>query len=157
MHTAETALPLLKVRIFYLIKPPEFQGFRRWFVGSFATRAHGSNQALGKSNNHHRGHQKRLDAHIHEPGDRSGCIIGVKRAQYPVAGKGCLDGYIGGFRVTDLTHHNHVGVLAQDGSQPAGKSHAGLTIQLDLADLLYPILHRIFHRNNIDVRLINFL
>ena len=110
---------------------------------------------MGKGDQHHRGHQKRFNAHIHKAGDGTGRIVGVDGAQDPVSGQGCLHGDVGCLAIPDLPYHDDIGVLAQNGAQAARKRHPGLAVQLDLADFFNAVLHRIFDRYNIDVRLID--
>ena len=59
--------------------------------------------------------------------------------------------------VPDLTHHDHVRVLAQDGTQAACKGHPGPLVELDLADFFDTVFHRIFQGDDIDVRGVDLL
>src|SRR5437870_3978173 len=69
-----------------------------------------------------------------------------------MAGESCLDSKVGGFAVANLTHHNDVRVLAQQGTQTRGKGHPGLRVNLGLVDPAHPVLHRVFDCGNINTR-----
>jgi len=132
-----------------------FIGLFRRRIGLLAVRTDRPHQTLGEGNQQHRRHQKRLDAHVDESRNRARRVVGVDRAQHPVAGLGGLNGNGGRFRVADFAHHDGIRILAQNGPQPARKGHPGLAIQLNLADVVDPVFHRILERHDIDVRLID--
>ena len=61
--------------------------------------------------------QKRRHAHVAQPRDRAGRVVGVQRAEHHVAGERGLHGDLGRFQVADLADQDLVGVLPQDGPQ----------------------------------------
>ena len=56
---------------------------------------------------------------------------------------------LGGVAVADFSHHDHVGILAQDGPQPAGKAQVGARVDLHLADAVQRILDRVLDRHDV--------
>ena len=79
----------------------------------------------------------------------------MQGAQHAVSGQCSLHGNGGGFRIPDLADHDDIRILAQNRAQTAGKGHAGLAVELDLANFFDTVLHRVFHRDDIDVRLVD--
>ena len=72
-----------------------------------------------------------------------------------VACEASLDGDLGGLEVADLSHQDHVGILAQDRAQPRGKREADLRLDLDLADSSEPDFHRVFDGDDVLVRIVD--
>src|ERR1017187_10746987 len=66
-----------------------------------------------------------------------------------MAGQGGLDRDFRGFAVADFADHDHVGVLAQNRTQTAGKRQLDLRIHLHLADAAELVLDRILDRNDV--------
>jgi hypothetical protein len=58
---------------------------------------------------------ERRNAHVAHARQRGGRIVGVQGGQHQVAGLRGLDGDVGRFQVADFTHHDDVGILAQEG------------------------------------------
>ncbi len=58
----------------------------------------------------------------------------MQRRQHEVTGLGGLDGDLGGFEVTNLTHHDHVRILPQERFQRGRESQPDLGIDVDLVD-----------------------
>ncbi len=117
-----------------------------------AMRAQATHQALG----HHRldraGHQERLDAHVGQPRIGTGGVVGVQRAEHQVTGQRRLDGVLGRLQVADFTDQHHVRVVTQDAAQRAGERQPDLRMHLNLVDALQLVFHRIFGRDDLDVR-----
>ena len=57
--------------------------------------------------------------------------------------------------VANFAHQNDVRVLAHNGPQAAGKGQVDLGIDLDLADSLELVFHRIFDGDDIDFRFVD--
>ena len=66
-----------------------------------------------------------------------------------MTGDGGPHGDGGRLAVPDLTHGDDVRVLTQDGSQAAGEGHAGLFVDLALADAGDVIFHRVLERDDV--------
>ena len=66
-----------------------------------------------------------------------------------MTGEARLHGDLRGFKVTDLTDHDHVRVLSEDGAQTAGKAHIYAGIHLRLTNAVEVILDGIFHRHDV--------
>ena len=103
--------------------------------GGDALRAQAAHQALRQHAEQARTQQKRLDAHIGQPGDGAGRVVGVQGGQHQVAGERGLDGDLRGLEVADLADHDHVRVLAQDGAQGLGEAEVDLGVDLGLAEI----------------------
>src|SRR5256884_2812856 len=86
----------------------------------------------------------RLDTHVDEAADDVGHVVGVDGGKNEVAGERRLNGDLGGFLVADFAHHDLVGVVAQDGAQPARESEALFLVDRNLRDAAELILDRIF-------------
>ena len=56
---------------------------------------------------------------------------------------------IGGFQVANLAHHDHIGILSQEGAQCGGESQSGFFIDVDLVYARQINLRRIFRSGNI--------
>jgi len=57
-----------------------------------------------------------------------------------VTRQGRLDGDLGRLRVADLADHDLVGVMTEDGPQPAGEGQALLLVDRDLGDAVDLVL-----------------
>ena len=51
-----------------------------------------------------------------------------------VTGQTRLNRYFGGFQIPDLTNHDDIRILTENGTQPAGKGHVYLGVYLGLAN-----------------------
>src|SRR5690606_15717002 len=56
---------------------------------------------------------------------------------------------LGRFQVTDLTHHDHVRVLAKEGAQRLGKVQTLLGVDVHLVDTFQVDFDRVFGRGNV--------
>ena len=88
-------------------------------------------------------HEIRLDAHVHEPRQRAGGVVGVQGGKNHVAGERCLHGDLRGFLVADFADEHDVGIVAQNRAQPAAESQPGFFRNLDLVDPLELVFDRI--------------
>jgi hypothetical protein len=78
----------------------------------------------------------------------------VQGREDQVAGQGRLHGDVGGLLVADLADQDHVRVLAHDGAQPAGEGEIDLGVDLDLADPLHLVFHRVLDGDDVDARVL---
>lgn len=62
-----------------------------------------------------------------------------------------LDGDLGGFQVTRLSHQDFVRILTEKRPEGAGKGQTDAFIGRDLDDSLQLVLHRILHRQDFGV------
>jgi len=73
-----------------------------------AVRADQPHQPL-REHRHQRGRDEIVfHAHVGEPGDGAGRVVGVQRGEHQVAGEGRADGDVGRLAVADFTHLDHV-------------------------------------------------
>ena len=82
--------------------------------------------------------QAGVDAHVLEPRDRAGGVLGVERAEHHVPGHRGLEGDVGRLFVADLADEDHVGVGAEDRAEAAGERQAGPRVDLDLVGVRAP-------------------
>ena len=75
--------------------------------------------------------------------------VGVQRGEHQVAGEAGLHRDLRRLEVTDLTDHDHIGVLAQDRAQAARESHLDFGVDLGLADAVDVVLDRILDRHDV--------
>src|SRR5690606_285584 len=90
------------------------------------------------------------NADFQQTGHGGGGAVGMQGAEYQVAGQGTFGGHQGGFLVADFAHHDYIRVVAQDVSQRAGEGVADLRLDLDLADAVDLVFHRVFHGDDVD-------
>ena len=92
-----------------------------------------ANQTLRQYAQQRRTQKERLNAHVGQSCDGTGGIVGVQRGQNQMTGHGGLNGNLCGFKIANLTNHDDVRVLPEDGSQGFGKGQIYLGIDLCLA------------------------
>ncbi|MNU95636.1 hypothetical protein D3C71_856580 [compost metagenome] len=68
-----------------------------------------------------------------------------------------LDRNFCGFAIAHFPDHDHIRILAEKGSQHLRKGQPDLGLDLHLVEPLQPVLHRIFHRQNLEVLALQFL
>ena len=95
------------------------------------------------------GDQKRRDAHIAQPRDRAGGVVGVQRAEHRVPGERRLHGNFGRFHIANLADQDLVGVLPQDRPQALGERVADRSIDGDLDDAVDVVFDRVFGRDDL--------
>ncbi|MCY1542393.1 hypothetical protein D9M68_781390 [compost metagenome] len=108
-------------------------------------------QALGDDQVDRGGNVEGWDAHVAQAGQGLRGAVGVQGRQHHVTGLGGLDSDFGGFQVANLTDHDYVRVLAQEGTQGLGEVHALLGIDVDLVDAFEVDLNRVFGGGDIDI------
>jgi len=144
----------LKLGALGVLQSPFQKRLFRGRKGFLAVGTDRANQALGKGNKEHGGHQKRLDPHIEKPGHGARRVVRVHGAQEPVARLRRLHGDHCRFRIPDLTDHDHVRILPQYRPQAPRKGHAGFAVELDLPDVRDPVFNGILEGDDVDVGLI---
>ncbi len=106
----------------------------RHILDHLALAADAACEALGGNEVDGGGDQERLDPHVEETVDGRGGVVRVQRREDQVAGKCRLHPDLGGFEVTDLTDHDHVRVLAQEGPERRCEVEADVLVHLHLVD-----------------------
>ncbi|MNG93232.1 hypothetical protein D3C79_521890 [compost metagenome] len=114
-----------------------------------AVLAYPPHQALGHHGPQGAGHQIAGGAHVDQAQGAGHRIVGVQRGQHQVAGDGAAQAYLHRLVVPHLPHQQDVRILAQGGAQHLGEGEADLGIDLHLVDPRQPVLHRIFHRDDL--------
>ena len=95
-------------------------------------RAETADQALSQHRLHRGRDQIALDAHVDEARDRGRCAVGVERRKDQVTGERRLNRDLGCFRVANLSDHDDVGVLTQNGAQRVREVHTDRGLHLHL-------------------------
>src|SRR6476646_4730223 len=90
-----------------------------------------------------------LHAHVQEASDHVHHVVGVYGGEHQVAGERRLDGDLRGFRIANFSHHDLVGIVAQNGAQPAGEGQPFFFIDRDLRDAADLVLDRIFDSDDL--------
>ncbi len=116
------------------VKPSSIKRLDRHFDGLGTVLADPPDQPLRTDEVDRGGDQERFDAHVHQTGDRFRRAVGVQCGQDQVAGESGLDGDFGGFKVSNFTDQNDVGVLAKEGAQRGREVQADLFLHLHLVD-----------------------
>ena len=131
--------------------PQQGQLLGRGLIALLAVGADLPQQTLAHHAPQGAGHQPRLHAHVLEPVYGGHGVVGVQSGEHQMTGDGGPHGDGGRLAVPDLTHGDDVRVLTQDGSQAAGEGHAGLFVDLALADAGDVVLHRVLQRDDVDL------
>ena len=111
-------------------------------------------QALGDHPKQGGADQEGFHPHLVEPGKGAHGVVAVEGGEHEVAGEGRLDGRAGGFQVARFTHQQHIGVLAHEGPQGGAEVEALVPVHLGLGDSLEGVFDRIFHRGDVDRRVV---
>ena len=121
-------------------------------VRFLALRAQPANEPLGHDPFDGAGDQERFDSHVDDPGERTGRIVGVERAEYRVTGQRSLDGVFGRFSIPNFTDEHDVWVMPKDASQRGSKGQTDLGVNLDLIDPIELVLDWVLGRDDLVLR-----
>ena len=100
-------------------------------------------QPLGQDGLERGGEQERRHAHVAQPRDRAGGVVGVQRAEHHVPGQRRLHGDFGRLQVADLADQDLVRVLPQDRPQALGERVADRRVDGHLHDAVDVVLDRV--------------
>src|SRR5579862_9446697 len=106
--------------------------FLRYVQRLFALIAQTPRESLGDDQVHGGRDRVWLDPHVHQSGESLRRIICVQRRENEMPRLCRLDGDLGGLEVTDLTHHDHVRVLAQERTHRRREGESYLGVDVDL-------------------------
>lgn len=120
------------------------------FEADLAAKALSDDQVGGGSD------EEGFDAHVEEAVDGGGCVVGVEGGENQVSCESGFDGDLGGFKVADLTDHDDVGVLAEEGAEGGGKVEADVFVLLDLVDAVEVEFDGIFGGGDVGIGFIEF-
>ena len=95
--------------------------------------------------------QERFDAHVGQPHEGAGGVVGVQGAEHEVAGERRLDGVLGCFEVADFAHQDHVGVVAEDRAEAGREGQSDLGVNLNLVDSIELVFDRVLGRDDLRV------
>ena len=109
-----------------LQQPEQSELFVARPVGLAALGAEAARQALGDDAVDRACQQPGLDAHVLQPRDRAGRVVGVEGREHEVAGHARLHRDPGRLLVADLADEQHVGVAAQDRPEPSREGQPAL-------------------------------
>src|SRR5882724_8167346 len=125
---------------------------RRHRTFGAAALANAPEQALGQDAFERRRDEEGLHAHVDQSGDRAGRVVGVKRAENLVAGKGRANGNLRRFGITDFADHHNVGILPQNRAQAGGKGKVTGGADGDLRHARQLVFHRVFDGEDFQFR-----
>src|SRR5882724_1998345 len=116
-----------------------------------AIRTNTAHETLRANQVHRRGHEKRLDTHVHQTADGRRRVVGVQRREHQVSREGGLDPDFRRFKIANLADQNDVGILAQESSERGGKVQANLLLHLYLVDASQLEFDRVFRGHDVGV------
>ena len=117
--------------------------------GPLAVFAYHPDQALGQDAVQGGDEVVGLHPHVHESTQHVHHVVGMHRGEDQVAGESRLDGDLGRLRIPDLTHHDLVGIVPQNGAQSAGKGQPLLLVHRNLGDPLELVFDGILDGNDL--------
>ena len=82
------------------------------------------------------GEVERIHAHVEQADDRLGCAVRVERREHQVTGERGFDADRSGLLVAHLTHHDDVGIGAQERPHGGREVETRLHVHLHLAQPL---------------------
>ena len=126
-------------------------------VGRPAGGADAAHESLGEHAVEDRGQQVRLAAHVLQPGDGGGRVVGMQGREDEMPGEGGLDGDLGRLQIADLTDHDHVGVLPDDVTEPGREGEADLRPDRDLVDAFQLVFDRVLDGDDLEVRAVDLV
>ena len=129
------------------VEEPALEGIR--FGRDLALDAEYADQSLRKHADQARRDEERFHALVDETHDRAGGRVRMEGGHDEVTGEARLDGDLRGLQIPDLSHHYHVGILAEDGPQAARERHVRLLVDLGLPDAGQVVLDRVLDREDI--------
>jgi hypothetical protein len=118
-------------------------------------RAEAAHQALREHGHDRRGDVVALHSHLHEARDGARGVVGVQRGEHEVTRERRVHRDLGGLLVADLTHHDDVGVLAQEAAQGRREREPDLGLHVQLPDAGELVLDRVLGREDVHVRLVD--
>src|SRR5260370_41765402 len=117
--------------------------------GGLAGIADDAHQPLGQKAVERRDEVVRVYAHIHESPQHVHNVVSVYRSENQVAGERRLYGDLRCLLIANLADHDLIWVVAQNGTQSAGKREALFLVHRNLGDAANLVLHRIFNRDDL--------
>ncbi len=96
-------------------------------------------------------HQKGLQAKVDQARDGRGRIVRVQRAEDKMPGETRVRRDRGGLQIPNLSDHDNVRRLPQDGAKRGRKSHPDVGVHLHLVDSSHLILDRFFDRDDLPI------
>jgi hypothetical protein len=121
-------------------------------AGAFAGGAELADETLGEDAADGGGGEEGFDADVRETGDGTRGVIGVQGGEHQVTGEGGVDGDGCGLEVPNLTDHDDVGCLTQDGAEGGAKGHADILLDHDLVDAGEFVFDGVFNGDDFAVR-----
>ena len=121
-------------------------------VGFFAGIAKEPEEALCDYGHERRSHQERFDLHIYKSRDSACGIVRMEGGEDEVSRERCVNCDICGLSIPDLADQDHVGVLAEYGSEAVCECEVYFRIYLDLIDPLNLVFDGVFDSDNFFVR-----
>src|SRR5947209_11558164 len=121
-----------------------------------AVRADEPHQALRQDRIQGGNEAEQIDVHVHEAADHVEYVVRVDGGENEVARERGLHSDVGRLRVAYLAHHDLVGVVPQDGAQPARDGEPLLLVDRDLQHAGELVFHRILDRDDLVLAVVDF-
>jgi hypothetical protein len=109
-------------------------------------------EALREDGRDGRRRDVRLDSHVFEARQCGGCIRRVQGREDERSRERRLERHCGSLQVAHLADGDHVGVAAQDRAETRLERHVRVRVHLDLVDAVEPVLDRVFHGDDVELR-----
>src|SRR6476646_5157961 len=91
-------------------------------------------QALSHYAEYRRLQEVRRDADVEQTVDRRGRVVRMQRREHEMPGQRGLDRHFRRLEVTDLTHHDDIGILPHECAVAAGATDAETMLHLHLIE-----------------------
>src|SRR6185312_7251926 len=121
------------------------------YVAGLAVRTDAAHETLRKNEIERARDVERLQSHIQQTRNGFRRRVGVQGAHDEVTRESCLDRDAAGFEISNLTDHDDVRILAQEGFQRRGEAHADLGAYLNLIDAVKVVLDGVFGGHDVDI------
>ena len=117
----------------------------------------GSHEALSEDTLQGRSQQVGFHTHIQQTRYGSRSVVSMQSRKNQMAGKGTANGNVGGFAVANLTNHDDVRVLSNNGPQTIGKIQTTLAVYGDLIDAVELILNGVLNSDDLLLRSVDLI
>src|SRR3989344_563566 len=115
------------------------------FLAAFTTE--GPLEALGNRDGKRRTQDFGIYSQVYEARDGPRGVVGVERAEDKMPRERRVDSNLGGFFISNFTHHNNVRILSQGAPKSFQERISLALLNLCLIDSLHMVLNRVLNRD----------
>jgi hypothetical protein len=116
-----------------------------------AVQAEPAYESLSKDALQCTGHKVWFDTHVYKASEGAGSVVGMNGTENKMSCHGGLNCDGSSFRVAHFADQHHIRVMSEDTAKPGGEIESDLRLDLNLADLLKIVFHRIFDGDDFQV------